>query len=84
MPAKVNESSFIFIVRVWRYGAFIQLALQRQIDVVVVVVAAAVLARVFGVGNLQFRQAILCVAFLLEIIVFFATRIQIGVGAGQR
>ena len=64
MPAKVNESSFIFIVRVWRYGAFIQLALQRQIDVVVVVAAAAVLARVFGVGNLQFRQAILCVAFI--------------------
>ena len=72
----MNESSFIFIIRVWRCGAFIQLALQRQIDVVVVVVvavavavaaaaaAAAVLARVFGIGELQSRQAILCVAFI--------------------
>jgi len=69
VPTKVNESSFIFIIRVWRCGAFIQLALQRQIDVVVVVfvvavAAAAVLARVFVIGELQSRQAILCVAFI--------------------
>jgi len=68
-PKLTSHYSFLSSVfGVWRYGAFIQLALQRQIDVVVVVVvvaaAAAVLARVFGIGELQSRQAILCVAFI--------------------